>query len=397
MKSLCFIVESGTDVRLVDGLGDRYKLSILARRIEAGVEISQTPKQTPELTIGPASRLKFAVSVWKHLRACRNQTDRVIVQGYGLAALAANVAGRINRIPTAMLVCSPVEDYYRCRKKFPDKDKPFRSWNWLLLKMLARINAKLGRQYIVLSEHLAQVVRRHGSHRSVAIIPLYGVDTTVFVPTSQTKTAVRFSAGLPVTGSLIFFSSRIAPEKDSETMLRALRILVDKGLDARLIHRSGGYQNFLQQAEQLGVAEHVIATDAVHPHEQLPADYQASDVCVQASRAEGLGFSPLEALACEVPVIASAVGGLKETIRDGETGWSYPVGDHVALANAIEQALDNPDEASRRAQSGRAMVIRKYDARIAFDQLDEMKWVGESAGDAERLDLETPVALKREV
>ena len=113
------------------------------------------------------------------------------------------------------------------------------------------------------------------------------------------------------------------------------RVLIDRGRDVWLLHRSGGYREFIKDAERFGVAERVVATDAVHPHQQLPLDYQAADVFVQASRAEGLGFAPLEALACGTPVVAAAVGGLKETIRDKETGWSYPAGDVDWLARSI--------------------------------------------------------------
>ena len=124
----------------------------------------------------------------------------------------------------------------------------------------------------------------------------------------------------------------------------------------------------------------MIATDAVHPHKQLPLDYQCADVFVQASREEGLGFAPLEALACGTPVVAAAVGGLTETIRDAETGWSYPVGDVESLARSIAAVLDNPAEASRRAFAGKEMVAARYDRRIAFDQLEKLILVPERAG-----------------
>ena len=113
----------------------------------------------------------------------------------------------------------------------------------------------------------------------------------------------------------------------------------------------------------------MIGTDAAHPVRELPLDYQASDLCVQASREEGLGFSPLEALACETPVVAAAVGGLRETIVDGETGWTYPVGDAPALARAMEDVLTRRDEARRRAQAGRLMVLERFERRLVFDRL----------------------------
>lgn len=366
---LCFLVESGTDVRLVEGLAERFNLTVVARRIEGGVEISHPPAVSVPTIVGPASRPSFARLVWTHLRQQRNHVDVVMVQGYSIAALAANLASRLSGTPCLMLVCSPMEAYYRCRKAHPEAGKPFRRRELWGLRTLARLNAILGQRYVVLSEHLAQVVRGHGTRRPVDIIPLYGVDTRVFLPPREPKAVIKARLGLPVDGALIFFSSRIVPEKDSETLMMAMKRLLKTGRNIWLLHRSGGYRALIKEAERFGIAERVIATDAVHPYRQLPLDYQASDLCVQASREEGLGFSALESLACGVPVIAAAVGGLRETILDGQTGWTYQVGDSAALTRGIEAALDDPIEASRRAAAGRALVCAKYDRLIVFEQL----------------------------
>ena len=366
---LTFVVESGTDVRLVEGLAERTHLNILARRIEGGVELSRVPSTTVPVTVGSSSRLVFTLRVLRHLLRARRSVDWVLVQGYGLAALAANLAARVTATPTFMLVCSPIERYYRCRRKHGTSDKVFRAHELALLRLLARLNAKLGRHYVVLSHHLEEVVRQHGSKLPVSIIPVYGVDTELFRPATEPRNLLRRRRGLSETGAVIFFSSRIAPEKDAETLLNAVRTLRTAGREVWVLHRSGGYRALLAAAERCGVADRVIATDAVHPQHELPADYQASDLCVQASREEGLGFSPLEALACEIPVIATAVGGLRETIVDGETGWTYPMGDAAGLAHTIERVLANPEEARRRAATGRAMVRQRFESRMVFDRL----------------------------
>lgn len=367
-----FVVESGADVRLVEGLAERFALTVFARRIEGGVEISQTPAAGVTVEVGPAGRLSFARAVSKMLWRERGRFDYVVVQGYGLAALAANVAGRLLNVPTVMLVCSPAERYYLCRRAHPSRGKPFRRAELAALKSLARANSIVGRQYVVLSEHLAEVVRGHGTRRPVAVVPVYGVDTDIFAPARETKGETRARLNLPTEGTLIFFSSRVAPEKDAETLLAAFRKLVEEGRDLWLLHRSGGHRAFVADAESFGVAARVIATDAVHPHQGLADDYRAADLCVQASREEGLGFSPLEALACGTPVVAASVGGLRETIIDGETGWTYPTGDAEALARCIVDVVTDPTEATRRAANGRALVRARYDRRRVFAQLTEL-------------------------
>lgn len=365
---LCFIVESGTDVRMVEGLAEHFELSVLARRIEGGVEISHPPRMNVPLVVGPAGRLRFARLVWRELRQRRESLDAVLVQGYGLAALAANLASRGTGTATRMLVCSPVEAYYRCRREHAEPGKPFRRRELWGIQRVARMNAWLGGGHIVLSKYLTEVVREHGA-KNTEVIPVYGVDTSLFKPSTEDKRTLKEQRGLPTNGKLIFFSSRIAPEKDSEILLEAVRTLTNQGRDLWILHRSGGYRHFLEQGKQYGLERRMIATDAVHPHQELPLDYQAADICVQASREEGLGFSPLEALASGVPVVAAAVGGLRETVVDGETGWTYPRGDAPALAGCLEAVVNDPQEATRRAENGRKMVAATYDRRLVFERL----------------------------
>jgi D-inositol-3-phosphate glycosyltransferase len=222
----------------------------------------------------------------------------------------------------------------------------------------------------VLSEYLASVVRRHGTARGVDVIPVYGIDTAVFGPSAEPREQVRRRLGLPNDPGLIFFSSRIAPEKDPDTLLAAVASLRRAGRDVRILHRSGGHAEFVRRASAHGLHDAVIAGPAIPPGPELANYYRASDVCVQASREEGLGFSPLEALACGVPVVAAAVGGLRETIVDGHTGWTYAAGDAGALAHAIAQALADPIEARRRTELGRALVARQYERDAVFSQFE---------------------------
>jgi glycosyltransferase involved in cell wall biosynthesis len=369
LARLCLIVESGTDVRLVEGLANHFDVNVIARRIQGGVEVSHSPRTAIPVTVGPSSRSAFAHFTAKHLWRRRASTDFVLVQGYGLAALISNITSLLSTIPAAMLVCSPVEAYYLCRNGERGGTKRFRNEELWALKLLARLNGQVGRRYIVLSHHLAATVRAHGTRKPIDIVPVYGVDTQVFAPAPEHKAAIRKKLGVPEDGYLVFFSSRIAPEKDASTLLGAVQLLSKSGRNIWLLHRSGGHSALLAEAQRLGIARQVIATDAVHPHQQLPQDYVASDVCVQASREEGLGFSALEALACQVPVIAANVGGLRETIVDGVTGWTYPVGDRRALAACIEAVRASPEEAARRAETGRDLVLRQYDAPLVFEQL----------------------------
>jgi glycosyltransferase involved in cell wall biosynthesis len=350
---------------MLEGLASRVVLTTLVRAVPGSRAVSQ--HTAVRVRMQPANRLAFAWTVFRWL--LMNRCDAVLVQGYGLAALAANIACRIRSRPCWMLVCSPAAEYYGARRA---GGYGFSHATLAAIQVLGLLNGRVGRGYVVLSEYLGTVVSNYGPGGRIHVIPVYGVDQNVFFPRSTDRAALRRARGLPADASILFNSSRVAPEKDTRTLIDAFSRLVKEGRDLYLLHRSGGYREFVALAQAAGIADRVIAGDAVDPRGDLPLDYCAADVCVQASREEGLGFSVLEAMACGTPVVATAVGGLREVVRDGTTGWTAAPGDPAALAEALRGALDAPQEARRRAAAGAAMVRMQFGSAHAFDRLTDL-------------------------
>jgi glycosyltransferase involved in cell wall biosynthesis len=105
-----------------------------------------------------------------------------------------------------------------------------------------------------------------------------------------------------------------------------------------------------QMVAELGIADRVIFTGRRGP-DQLRDYYSAADVVVTTPWYEPFGLTPLEAQACGVPVVGSAVGGITYTVQEGVTGHLVPPRDPQALAERLGELLSQPE---RRAQMGRA-------------------------------------------
>lgn len=86
----------------------------------------------------------------------------------------------------------------------------------------------------------------------------------------------------------------------------------------------------------------------------------ASDVFLLPSEAESFGMAALEAMASEVPVIATRSGGLPEVVTDGENGYLLPVGDVDAMAARAIEILSNPELQARLGRKGREIAERKF-------------------------------------
>lgn len=158
---------------------------------------------------------------------------------------------------------------------------------------------------------------------NVSVIPC-GVDTARFRP--RDGGSLRARLGLDADIPVLLFIGRIEPLKGIDVLIRAasqldgrFQLLVVGG-DEKDAPRK---EDLRRLAADLGISGQVVFADAV-PHEELPEYYCAADICVVPSHYESFGLVALEAMACGVPVVASRVGGLKETVRDGKTGYLVP-------------------------------------------------------------------------
>ena len=187
----------------------------------------------------------------------------------------------------------------------------------------------------------------------ITVVPC-GVDTEVFRPLD--RASIRRNLGVATREQVVLFVGRIEPLKGIDLLLRAVshldgrfRVLVIGG-DGKDVARKS---ELAALAAELRIADKVTFLDAV-PHDDLPLYYNAADICVVPSYYESFGLVAVEAMACGVPVIASRVGGLKETVQDGQTGYLVPWLCPEPFAERLELLLNN--EPLRRSLGREARV-----------------------------------------
>lgn len=178
------------------------------------------------------------------------------------------------------------------------------------------------------------------------------VDQHDFRPNETAGQAKRRELGISAEDVVILFPSRLDQRKGPAVALRAFRELLSRGNHYRLAYVGRGTER--GEIERLitewGLGACVRLLGMV-PHSEMPALYNMADVVVVPSVThhgyeEPLANCILEAMACGVPVIASAIGGLKDFIQSGRNGTLVPEGNHIALAHEIERLQQ--DTAYRR-------------------------------------------------
>jgi D-inositol-3-phosphate glycosyltransferase len=181
----------------------------------------------------------------------------------------------------------------------------------------------------------------------ISVIPC-GVDTELFQPMSQAT--AKDLLELPPEPALLYVG-RLQPIKGLETLLDAMARI---GGAARLYivggdsdEPSGTHAAQLRsRVAALGLDGRVRFLGA-QPQRRLRYFYAAAEATVMPSYYESFGMVALEAMACGCPVVASRVGGLTTTVKDGVTGYLVPEGDAGALSERLERLLHDPETRAR--------------------------------------------------
>jgi glycosyltransferase involved in cell wall biosynthesis len=118
--------------------------------------------------------------------------------------------------------------------------------------------------------------------------------------------------------------------------------------------------------------------------QRVPELLAVSDVCVLSSKFEGFSNAILEYMAAGRPVVATDVGGAREAVIDGETGYLVATGDHAGMANRIVRLLRNPQEGRSFGERGRQVVEEKFSAMAQLRNTEELysRLLGDNAAGA---------------
>lgn len=198
---------------------------------------------------------------------------------------------------------------------------------------------------------------RLGSPRTRTTMVPSGVDISQFTPEGP-----RAKRG--ATHRLLCVG-RLANEKGFDVAVAALAMLPDAelvvagGPPSSGLATDDGAIGLQKLAERLGVADRVKLLGRV-PHHTLPKLMRSADALICTARYEPFGIVALEAMACGVPVIATPVGGLRDTVVDGLTGHRVPVDNPTQTARVVRHLFDNAEEGASFSREARARACESY-------------------------------------
>lgn len=154
----------------------------------------------------------------------------------------------------------------------------------------------------------------------------------------------------------LIMTARYGPQKDHTTLLKALAGLTDKPWELHLV--GGG-----DDTDTVALAETLSLRDRIIFHGErtdLPDLLEAMDIFLLISHWEGFPRSILEAMQARLPVIATAVAGVPESVRDGETGLLVGENDVAGLQKALATLLDDPHRRVQMGHAGRDLYERAF-------------------------------------
>jgi glycosyltransferase involved in cell wall biosynthesis len=169
---------------------------------------------------------------------------------------------------------------------------------------------------------------------------------------------------------LVSYVGRLEPYKRVDVLLRAVAPLAKTfpELEIAVIGRGSDRAHIERTSRELGIAERTRMLGFLDDDER-DRWLAESRVCVCASEKEGWGLTVIEANAVGTPVVASDAPGLRDSVRDGETGWLAPVGDVAAFRARIADLLRADERAEAMARSGEVWS-RRFDWDLAATELE---------------------------
>jgi len=201
----------------------------------------------------------------------------------------------------------------------------------------------------------------HAVPSECVVLQHCGIDTGFFAPDVHVAKDID-----------ILFLGRFHPVKQAHNIIHACEILKTSGrsFHCALVGDGPERSRLKELIREKRLTEMIDIHDPID-HSDAPNWYRRAKLLVLASRSEGLPVVCMEALSCQVPVVAARVGGIPEIIRHEETGLLVPPNDVPALAQSIARLLANDHQRILYGVAGRRLVIEHFDTHTQSAALIE--------------------------
>jgi glycosyltransferase involved in cell wall biosynthesis len=205
-----------------------------------------------------------------------------------------------------------------------------------------------------LSHYLARWARARQYKGPIEIVP-NGVSVTEF-------------SGVPIAhvGKVLITTSRLVRKNAVDEVIKALALLPES-VRFQILGSGPEHAALRTLAHSYGVESRVEFLGHID-RSAMPAYLHSADIFIRPSRTEGFGISFIEAMAAELPVIATQEGGIADFLFDAKrnpdkppTGWAVDTDSPEQIAEAVKDILANPEQVKKVLATAKAMVSEKYD------------------------------------
>ncbi|MGW0498716.1 glycosyltransferase [Streptomyces sp. NPDC003007] len=346
---------------LAGALADRgHRVTVYTRRdapdlpvrveLRDGVEVHHVPAGPAE-PLPKDALLPHMDEFGRHLiRSWRTRAPDLVHSHYWMSGLAALRATREHGLPL-LHTYHALGTVKRRHQRLADTSPPER--------IPGEIEVGLGCDRVIATcrDEAHELARMGIPPHQVGIVPC-GVDPDRFTPKGPAAPRGPYPHRILQLG-------RLVPRKGAAVTIAALarlprtELVVVGGPPADRLDGDPEVRRLRGIARDAGVADRVRFTGAL-PSEDVPALLRSADVVVCPADYEPFGIVPLEAMACGVPVVASAVGGQLDTVADPGTGRLVPPRDPAALARVVAGLLADPEARAACGAAGRRRVLSRY-------------------------------------
>jgi glycosyltransferase involved in cell wall biosynthesis len=232
------------------------------------------------------------------------------------------------------------------------------------VRLMARLANRVVAVHLCNSEAVrAYAMEREGLRRDHTLVIPNGID----LPDSSAPD-LEPSWRAPVTAAMI---ANFFPYKGHETVVNAVRHVAAQSSGFKVVLFGDGVERSRVEMlrDEFGLADSIVFAGR---RPDAAAFLPRFDFLVLASTQEGLPNAVMEAMACGVPPLATAVGGVPELVEHGVSGLLVPPSDHMRMADAITWMIDHPEERLRMGEAARVRMERSFSTERMVARTEEL-------------------------